>query len=329
VIGQFKQKSPVNSILLLILGLLIKAPLFLYNKPVPVSETDGKLYSQLIVPLFQIENGPLTTAVIAFALLYIQALLLNYLVNEYRLLPRHTYLPAMAYLLITSLLPEWNYFSAPLLANTFIIWAFIQLFKLYNTQRGREIIYNLGLITGISAFIFFPSVLITICLLIGIMTLRPFRLNELFLLLLGVLTPFYFYAVYLFLNDSLTVQNVFSDIHLQIPVIQNSIWLSVSVALLAIPFLIGGYFVQTNLHKMLIQSRKNWSILLLYLLLAIFIPFVNTAPSFANWILLTVPFAAFHSSAYFYLTRKWVYMSLFLITLGVIIYQQYGTAIWR
>lgn len=328
MIGQFKQKSPVNSILLLIFGLLLKAPLFLHARPVLVSETDGKLYSQLIVPLFPADNT-LTASVIAFILLYVQALLLNFLVNEYRLLPRPTYLPAMAYLIITSLLPEWNYFSAPLIANTLIIWAFIQLFKLYNAHKGSEIIYNIGLITGLCAFIFFPSVLITLCLLIGIMTLRPFRLSELFLLILGVVTPFYFYAIYLFLNDSLTIKKVFNDIHLQIPAIQNSIWLSVSVVLLTIPFLAGGYFVQSHLHKMLIQSRKNWSILLLYLLLAIFIPFVNTASTFTNWILLTVPFAAFHSSAYYYITRKWVYMSLFLITIGVIIYQQYGTLMWR
>jgi len=329
VVGLFKQKSPVNIILLLVFGLVLKAPLFLFQKPALVSVTDGKLYSGYIVPLFDPANGAAIASLLAFALLYIQALLLNYLVNEYRLLPRPNYLPAMAYLLITSLLPEWNYFSAPLLANTLLIWIFIQLFKLYNAPRGREIIYNIGLTTGVCAFIFFPSVWVTICLLIGVMTLRPFRLNELFLLLMGVLTPFYFYAVYLFLNDSLTVKSLLIDFHFQLPPVHNTIWLSVGAALLAVPFLIGGYFVQTHLHKMLIQVRKNWSILLLYLLLTIGIPFLNAPDSFHNWVLIAVPFAAFHAAAYFYLPRSWVALALFVITTGIIFYEQYGTALWQ
>src|SRR5947209_10949910 len=50
----------------------------------------------------------LISGALAYLFLYIQALMVNYLVNEYRMMARYNYLPAMAYMIITSLLPQWN-----------------------------------------------------------------------------------------------------------------------------------------------------------------------------------------------------------------------------
>ena len=119
MIGLFKQKSPGNLIILLIFGLLIKLPLFLYPKDVRVQEYDGALYRWFIQSLPV--NNAFMVNLLAFGLLYLQALLITYLANEYRMMSRQNYLPGMAYLLITSLLPEWSYLSAPLVTATFII----------------------------------------------------------------------------------------------------------------------------------------------------------------------------------------------------------------
>jgi hypothetical protein len=80
---------------------------------------------------------------------------------------------------------------------------------------------------------------------------------------------------------------------------------------------------------MLIQVRKNWSVLLIYLLLAFFVPFINGDQSFYTWILVTVPFAAFHACAYFYPLKRWFPLTVFFITIGYILYQQYGTLTWQ
>ena len=57
-----------------------------------------------------------------------------------------------------------------------------------------------GLALGISGFLFFPSITFIIWILLALMIMRPFRLNEWLLCLLGITTPFYFYAIYLFLT---------------------------------------------------------------------------------------------------------------------------------
>ncbi len=155
MIALFKQKSPANIVILLIFGLLIKMPLFLHAKEIKATAEDGLLY-HIILSFFSTEgkSNALTCSTVAFMFLYGQSLLINYLVNEQRMTNRQTFLPAMSYVLVTSLLPEWNYLSAPLIASTIIILASIKVFKLYNASSASGVIFNIGLLLGISAFPF-------------------------------------------------------------------------------------------------------------------------------------------------------------------------------
>jgi hypothetical protein len=306
---------------------MVKLPLFLFPKNIKATELDGGIY-QWLISVMPDENGFLTS-LLAFFLLYVQSLMVNYLVNEFRMTTRQNYLPAMAYLLITSLMPEWTYLSSAMVASTLVIWMFIKLFSLYNTAVARPHIFNIGLITGVSSYIYFPSASFMICMLLGIMILKPFRLNEIILFIFGCLTPYYFHAVYLFLNDRLSFANFVPKIELKVPVMKSSIWLAAATVLLTVPFLLGGYFIQVHLRKMLIQIRKNWSIVLLYLLIAFFVPFLNSHQTFYAWVMLMAPFAAFHGSAYFYQTKNIISYLLFFITLGYIFFLQFGTPTWH
>jgi hypothetical protein len=105
--------------------------------------------------------------------------------------------------------------------------------------------------------------------------------------------------------------------------------LAISSFLLILPFLIGGYFVQENLRKMLIQVRKNWSLILIYLLFALFIPFLNNnSNGFENWILITVPFAAFHAFTYLYPPQRWVPVVIFWLSVIFVLAFQYNGPGW-
>jgi hypothetical protein len=325
----FKQKSPANIILLLIFGLFIKIPLFLYPKHILATDRDGALYHGFISMITPPGgSNAWLAATFSFFLLYIQAMMLNYMLNEYRLTSRQNYLPAMAYLLLTSLLPEWNYLSSPLLSATFVIWMFICIFRLYNIAGAKGPVFNIGLIAGISSFIFFPSTLFIVSILLGLMVLKPFRLNEILLFIMGILSPYYFYALYLFLTDQFHIQDLFPRFTFSAPDVKNSIWLAASVTLVTVLFLMGGYFIQVHLRKMLIQARKYWSVVLFYLLVSLFVPFVNNAETLTTWVLAAAPFAAFHSFAYFH-SKGWIALLLFLIVVGFILYSQYGTPAWR
>ena len=257
------------------MGILIKLPIFTNPAPPPeLADNAAILYREVVIFLGSAgKKSGLLFAVITYFFLFTQALQLNSLINKNRMMQRLNFLPATAYLVITSLMPEWDRFSAPLMVNTLVLFIFSELFKISNQHSIKSSVYNIGVAVGISSFIFFPSIILFFWLIFALLVMRSVRMNEWLICFLGVTTPYYFYAAYLFFSDKWSWQHLFQPINVALPSPGQSLWLAIGGILLVVPFLIGGYFVQENLRKMLIQVRKNWSLLLIYLLFALFIPF--------------------------------------------------------
>jgi hypothetical protein len=327
VIGLFKQKTPTNILFVFILGILLKLPLFKHSTLPATDEHTSILYEALVSFLNSFgEKSVIIYAILTYLLLFSQAMLLNKLINDHRMTQKVTYLPAVSYLLVTSLFPEWSFFSAPLIVNSLVLFVFIELFKLYNLSNAKTSIYNIGLATGLSTFIFFPSIILFGWLLVGLLVIRTFRANEWLICFLGVLTPFYFYFTWLLYIGTKNWTQAFTSFEVVIPGSAVSLWSAISAFLVVFPFLIGGYLVQVNLRKMLIQVRKNWSLVFIYILFAMLIPFLNSGNTgFQNSMFLTVPFAAFHACSYIYTKKRWLPFLIFWITISfVLIYQFKG-----
>jgi hypothetical protein len=331
VIGLFKQKTPANILFLFVMGILIKLPIFTNPAPPPIpGENAAILYREFVFFLGSLgNNDSVVFAVATYFFLFTQALQLNSLINKNRMMQRLNFLPAAAYLVITSLKPEWNYFSAPMVVNTLVLLIFAGLFNISNQYSIKGTVFNIGVAVGISSFIFFPSVILFLWLIFALMVMRSVKFNEWLICLLGVTAPYYFYAAYLFFSDKWSWQLLFQPINIAMPSPGQSLWLAIGSILLIIPFLIGGYFVQENLRKMLIQVRKNWSLMLIYLLFALFIPFLNNASKgFENWILIIVPFAAFHACTYLYPPQRWIPAVILWLSIAFILVYQYGGPGW-
>ena len=159
-----------------------------YNTPV-VKEYDGFLYKILVNFLNPYNQQfhalyPLLSVII----LFVQAMMLNSFMNSQRMLNRQNYLPGLSYLVITSLFPEWNRFSDPMLINTFLLLILIILFKTYNQSEAKGPVFNCGVILGIATFFFFPVIVFVLWVFLAMMVIRPFRLNEWLLFLVGLTT---------------------------------------------------------------------------------------------------------------------------------------------
>lgn len=300
------------------------------HKPI-VRDTDGILY-KAIVRFFDpaAASFSLLYPLLTYGLLFVQAVILTRFINNQRMTNKSTYLPGLAYILITSLLPEWNYFSAPLIVNSILLFVLSRVFGIYNKQNVKGAIFNIGFTLGIAGFIFVSSLTFIIWILLAMAVTRPFRINEWLICLLGITTPFYFYAIYLVINGSWNWHQFLPPVTIGVPSLKQSAWLAGSVFLVMVPFLIGGYYVQENLRRMLINVRKGWSLLLLFLLAALLLPFVNTNDTFENWIMAIVPLAAFHGCAYLYASSWWRHLPtvLFWITVAFIVAYQYKGPGW-
>ncbi|MEO8583454.1 MAG: hypothetical protein ABI415_06645, partial [Flavitalea sp.] len=112
-------------------------------------------------------------------------------------------------------------------------------------------------------------------------------------------------------------------ITLDFPAMPSSVLITISIILIVLPFIIGGYFVQVNMNKMLIQIRKGWSLLLLLLILSMFIILVNGGINYVNWIFVVMPIAAFHAAAYYYPHKALFSNILHWLIFGYAIYLTY------
>ncbi len=324
MIGIFKQKNPGNALLLLVYALVLKFSMFLHPTVPALHPEDNYLYRLILNGLDSVfHQTAILYSMLTFLILFSQATLFNRICNHHKLLPKANFLPEMSYILITSLLPDWDHLSAPLLINSIMIWIWYQMIDLYSTHRPGSLIFNIGVWTGVVSLLYIPAMAFILLVLFALLTMRPFRIREWLVGLLGFTSPYYFLFLVLYLTGHWNWKNMLPRIVFTLPGMPSSIWVTLGITLLVVPFIVGGYFVQKNLNKVLIQIRKSWSLLLLFLMVAVVIILINRANSYENWIVTAVPFAAFHAAAYYYPARKTGPLILHWIMVAYIILVNY------
>jgi hypothetical protein len=329
VVGIFRNYNPFGIIFLFFYGLILRFASFIDPHIPMAQETDGFLYHGLLRGLSGIGKvTPVIYPILAYMLIFIQAMTLNSLVNNHKLLPKASFLPAMSYLLITALFPEWWQFSSTLLVNSLLVWVWARMSGLYNNNRAKLVLFNIGMVLGICSFFYFPSIALVVLMIFALIIMRPFNLSEWMVGLLGITTPYYFLFAYLYLTSQWDPGRFIPSLSLSYPAFLQNIWAWGGMFLLIVPFLISGFYIQGNILKMLIQVRKSWSLLLLYLLTALLVPFINSSSTFEYWILCTPPFAAFHAYAFFHSSKKnfplilhWI-MVIFILALNIAVLRQ-------
>jgi hypothetical protein len=325
VTGIFKANNPYNTFLLFVYGLLLKLPMFLHPAIPSQQQTDGFLFKVVLWQLRKIgENVPIIYPIITFLLLYTQAITFNKLVSDQRLMQRSNYLTAMSYLLITSLFKEWNILSAALIINTLLVWVWARMSSLYNNENAQATLFNIGMVIGVSTFFYFPSIAFAALIVFGLVVTRPFRFTEWLIALLGIITPYYFLLAYVFLTDKWKGYK-FPGVAISYPKFNQSGWALAAIIIVLFASVVGLFFIQQNFRRQLVQTRKSWDLVFLYLLVAISIPFINATHTFQYWILCAIPLSVFIACAFMYPTKKWFVLSLhWLIVAFVIAFAYFG-----
>lgn len=217
-----------------------------------------------LLPLWLKQTGfvwlqPGFLAALSITILFFSALYANYLLSSLRMFSRNHLLVAVSITLFLSLFQASNQFSATTLLLPLIILLFHQITRLYNVQKPRPIIINIGIILGIGYLLYHPFLWLLPVGFIGLASMRAFRLHEWLLMLFGILTPVYFLLSYEVLtNQWAPMQHLpnwlFNFKWPAKPPVY--FWIGIGAAFLWIVAAISDWQKQTQ--RMLIQSRKNW-----------------------------------------------------------------------
>lgn len=303
--GSFKSNLPYNSFLLFIYGLLLKWPIFTHPL-IPASAADDTfLYKTIIHSIsFTGNNFPLLYSIIVFLLLYIQAIGINTIINNQKLFPKPNYLTGMCFMLFTSLFTQWFVLSGVLISVTFLIFILSKLCKLPNDNNAKKSLFNIGLLLGLSTLFYFPSIVFLVLVLLGLAITRTFRLPEWVMVFLGLITPYYFLGAYDYIFDS-TIRNIYPAFAVSLLHFTFTRYETIAIVFALVTFCIGFVFIQNNMRKLLVQSRKSWTIIYFLLIISFIVPFLNMKSGFLYWLPAVIPFSAIAAAAYLYPGRKW------------------------
>ncbi len=328
MIKLFRSFNPVNIVWLAVFLFLMRIG-FAYFLPDKMQFPFIELFSRLLIPAsYQYAIPPIFNLFLASALVFIQAMLINYLVNLHNLLGKSTFLPALMYITISGLFIPFLILSPPLICNFLVIWMLFKLFDLYKGEDAKSISYDLGMIVALGALIYLPFVYMFLAIWVAMIILRPFDWREWVACVIGFITIFFFLAVFYYLNDRL---GQFFEIWLpfasKFPTHFIINYYNYLVLIPVIVILLLCFFkLRQNFFKSYVQTRKSFQLLFFIFIIGLLSFYIRAADfHLYHFLLCAVPAAVFFAYYFLYASTRWFYESLYILLLASIIYFQFNT----
>ncbi len=293
MLALFRNNNPFTVIILLILAILLKLKMLLHPQLAPAYPPDFffNFITYLLNAVFHKNAAAFTFFTVL--LIFLQAIYFNFICNRRKLFTRSTYIPAFAYLLLSSVYAGWNFFTPALLINWCVLGAFDIILTLSQSNHPRKHIFNAGFLLAMPALLHFSALLFIFILIVSLLMLRSFHLAEWVVALLGFLTPFYFLVSILYLADYLSLLP--NWIHLAAA--KNAYFsLNANIILLIIGFLViiscGLYATNVQMPKSSIYNRRNWGVIVISFIITLMVAFLSGFTIPGAWFML-IPFISF------------------------------------
>jgi len=200
MIGFFKSKYNFQPVIVIIFAMFLCADIFMYPP---------KTYHihYCLPPLYNILSAickvPKIAVLIGFIILLINAFLFNSIVISNNLMGKHTYMPALIYIILMS------FFRSSIIPHNFILINFIilliirLLFKIYDKSDPFQQIFNIGMLLAILSFFYLPGVVLLLFVWIVFIQFNIISWREWAILLIGIFVPCFFLTFLYFWFDRL------------------------------------------------------------------------------------------------------------------------------
>lgn len=137
----------------------------------------------------------------AAALVFVQALMVNKLADDFRLLGDRNWLPGLFYALTAACLPDFLYLSPPLVAATFVPMILRRIFKAYKQPKATALVFDAAFWATVASLFYPPAIFLLIAVYFSFGIVRSYSLRERIVSLTGVLTPVFLAWLWYFWTD--------------------------------------------------------------------------------------------------------------------------------
>jgi len=258
VLSIFHNNRVSTAVLLALYLVLTRAAALLgWIQPSPWPTAEG---SMLYASMFGwATKAPFYSALAAALFVYLQALMVNRLADEFRLMHDRNWLPGMFYVLVSGILPEFLFISAPLVAATFVPIALRRIFKSYKITHATALVFDAALWMSVAGLFYPPALILLVAAYIGVTVMRSFNLREQLVFLTGAVVPLFLAWLWYFWDDrgnefrSLQFGEIFQLYRFNATFDTRMILKSAFLTLLLLVFLSG---LSTYFQRKLIQTQK-------------------------------------------------------------------------
>jgi len=320
----FRSINPLNIILLIGIATLLRVGIFI-NMPQQISFEFMEPFARLLINV-PIENtfSPLTNVLIAQAILIVQALIFNRIINAYGLLGKPTFLPALMYVTGGSLLSPFLLLSPTLICNFMILWMIDKFLSIYKRDEVRSIMYDLGMIVALGTLIYFPFIAMLPLVWISLVIFRPFNWREWFAVISGFITIFFFLAVFYYWNDSLDkFYSIWLPLRAKFPTnLRINLYDSLVLIPVGIILVLGFFQLQQNFFRSVVQLRKSFQLLFFMFIIGLLSFYLKQNLVLYHFLFCVAPASALMAYYFLHSGKRWLYESLYLILTTCIIYFQ-------
>ncbi len=330
MLNLFRSYNPYSVIALFLVAIFLKLAILIHPEmPYAIGESQI-IWLKLSAFLATLLGGS-SFLITFFAIVNVfgQAIFLNRIANRHHLFPKATYLPALTYILITSLFKDWNYLSAALVSNWLLLAMLSAMLQLYAAADARKQIFNIGCFISLTAMLVFPNIVFVLLLLLALGILRPFKIAEWTVGLLGIITPFYFLTGILYLTDNMALLKRMVSIGFSLPrhIANPEVVLTV-LSLVLVFLVIGILYLNYFMSRMLFQNKKWWWVVIAAFLISIVAGMFTVAQGYNQWMALLIPASFIIANTWFGERKRWITTIFFYLFVAVVIFAQWypGTA---
>lgn len=237
-------------------------------------------------------NSPVWEGVLTVLLIFIEAWVLNHILNRNRLEKNLSSIAGVIYILLMSAHPSFLEFTPIILANLFVLFGFQAIFKIYKKPLSAIYIFNAGLMFGLASLMFRPYLVLLLLGLIGVLILNSISLQRFFQFVLAFLLAYYLSYV-IFLNLGLGesfIQDIwYYRFYNPFPLSTEG---NVIMAIAGLTILIVTLSYNSYMIKKSIQAQQKIDMFFWLMLLLLFGVFMTSELELYMLTLLAIPLAA-------------------------------------
>jgi hypothetical protein len=325
MVQQFRNLNFINLFFLFVLTVVLRVGLFA-DLPAGVNSGFDEFFSRLLLHVNLNDYlSPFVNISISIIVVYLQAVLFNQIINKHGILGKASFLPGACYIVVCSVFTPFLSFTPPLFCNFFLLFAFNKILIEYKNSNSIAAMFDLGLVIALGTLFYFPFVGFLLLLWIALLLFKPFYWREWVSVLVGFLTVIFILGVYYYWNNKLLdFVEIWEPLSTKLPIYIN-IQLTDYIVLfpIVICVLLSMYYLNQNFFKSYVLVRKSFQLAVFILLIAIFSFYLKPDFRINHFILCAIPVALSLSYYFTNAKKKWIFETLFVVTIAVIIYFQF------